>query len=476
MHIFINALWIFVIFAFLGWLLQFIIRAVTKHDLVNTGFITLPFSPNSGIGAVLVYLSFYKAENTVMIFLGSMLLLTLAKAGASATFEKIFGFKWIDYSKKKLNINGYVTLYNILFYGVVSVLMTTYAFPFIREVTASMSPWLALLIPSVFTGLIVADLIISVITVVGLRKNLKQMKNISLLLDDPQAETDDEKLRVEYEKNLVKNKMFRKRLVRAFPDMEFVDYEKQFDDFKIKFNLMKERNEAVYEKKIEREEDKPFAFGLSFAKLFWLFFVGSFFGTILETIWAYFTIGGFHVRVGLVWGPFIPVYGGGAVAITLCLYKLYKASDLVIYLSSAVIGATFEYFCSYFQEFFLGTVSWDYSDTPFNIDGRTNLMFALIWGLLGLVWLRYIYPVFSRSIERIPKKVGNILTVVLVIFMIINSAFSVVAVYRNTQRENNIPPKTAVGEFIDRLFPDEYMDFIYPNMATPEDWKRELSE
>ena len=476
MSIFINSLWIFFVFAFLGWLVQFTVRAITKHDIVNTGFITLPFSPNSGIGAVLIYLCFSKAENLVMVFFGAILLLTAAKAFASRVFEKAFGFKWIDYSNRKFTLNGYVSLANVVYYGVSAVLMTAFVFPFIKQITASMAPWLALFIPSLFTGLIVADLIISVITVIQLKRNLKQMKNISQLLDDPETETDDDKLRAEYEQKLVKNKVFRKRLVKAFPDMKFVDYEKQFDDLKIKFNLMKERNDEVYSKKIEKEEDRPFAYGLSFTKLFWLFFVGSFFGTILETIWAYFTIGGFHVRTGLVWGPFIPVYGGGAVMISLCLYKLYKASDLVIYLASAVIGATFEYFCSYFQELFLGTVSWDYSDTPFNIDGRTNLMFALIWGLLGLVWLRYIYPIFSRSLERIPKKAGNITTVILVVFMVINCVFSVMAVYRDTKRAENIPPKTAVGAFIDKCFPDEYMDFIYPNMDTPENWQREINE
>ena len=470
---FINALWIFAVFAFLGWLLQFILRVITKHDVVNTGFISLPFSPNSGIGAVLVYLCFFKAENIIMVFFGSILLLTVLKALAARTFEKTFGFKWMDYSKSKFNLNGYVTLNGVLYYGFVSVLLTVFAFPFIRDVTSIMPPWLALLIPSIVTGLIVADLIISVITVIHLRRNLKQMKNISQLIDDPETDTDDEALRAEYEKKIIKNKVFRKRLVKAFPDMQFVDYEKQFDDLKVRFNLMKERNEAVYETKIEREEERPFAYGLSFRKLFWLYFVGCFFGTILETIWAYCTLGHFEVRVGLVWGPFIPVYGGGAVIITLCLYKLHKASDLIIYLASAVIGATFEYFCSYFQEMFLGTVSWDYSNTPFNIDGRTNLMFALIWGLLGLCWLRYIYPVFSRSLERIPKKIGNITTVILVIFMIVNSVFSVMAVYRDTKRDEGLPPQTAMGEFIDKCFPDEYMEFIFPHMATPEEWHKE---
>ena len=74
-----------------------------------------------------------------------------------------------------------------------------------------------------------------------------------------------------------------------------------------------ERNREVYEKTIENKEDRPFAYGLCFSKLFWLFFIGSLFGTILETFYALIFDGHFEIRTGMVIGPFIPVYGGGAV-------------------------------------------------------------------------------------------------------------------------------------------------------------------
>jgi uncharacterized membrane protein len=132
--------------------------------------------------------------------------------------------------------------------------------------------------------------------------------------------------------------------------------------------------------------------------------LGSFIGTLLETLWALLLIGQIEVRVGMVYGPLIPVYGGGACFLTIILYKLYKLSDTLIFVISAVVGAGFEYFCSWFQETLFGTVSWDYSNTPLNLNGRTNLMYALIWGFLGLVWVRYLYPWASKFIEKMPKK------------------------------------------------------------------------
>ena len=59
------------------------------------------------------------------------------------------------------------------------------------------------------------------------------------------------------------------------------------------------------------------------------------------------------------------------------------------HLVSAVIGAAFEYFCSLFQEIAFGTVSWEYSDTPLNLGGRTNIQYAVFWGLLGMISVSY---------------------------------------------------------------------------------------
>lgn len=464
MQIFINCLWVFCICAFLGWLIQFGVKVCMKHDATNFGFITLPFSCGYGLGGVLSYLVFYGTNNFVMVFFGGLLLLTTLKVLLALAFENFFGFKWVDCSNKKLNLNGYVTAGEAFFFGVAALVLVFLVFPLIDLLTIQMAHWLALLIASVITGVIVADFIVSAMSVFRLRNHLKQMKNITELLGDSKSAASEAELQLKYEEKLMKDKAFRKRLIRTFPDMEFADYQKQFDDLKIKYKLMKERNSDVYEYRIKNEDEKPFAYGLTFTKIFWLFFVGSFFGTIVETIWCIITRGHFEIRTGLVWGPFIPVYGGGAVLITLCLYKLHKANDFIVYGVSAIVGATFEYFCSLFQEYFLGTVSWDYSNTPFNIDGRTNLKFALMWGVLGLLWVRYIYPCFCRIIQKIPKKAGKTLTIILLVFMIINGIVSFCAVYRKTQRQNNIPAQNFVAEVFDEYFNDEYMNNIYPNM------------
>lgn len=105
-------------------------------------------------------------------------------------------------------------------------------------------------------------------------------------------------------------------------------------------------------------------------------------------------------RIGLVWRPFNLIYGFGAVLLTLCLYRLRRKNDRWIFLGGALLGGGYEYLCSWLQETLLGTVSWDYSEIPFNLNGRVNLLYCFFWGILALVWVKGLYPVCSNWIEQ----------------------------------------------------------------------------
>ncbi len=215
-------------------------------------------------------------------------------------------------------------------------------------------------------------------------------------------------------------------------------------------------------------EEKRFAQGLCFSKLFWIFMIGCVIGFIAETLYCIFIEHKFEFRAGLLYGPFNPVYGFGAVLITLVLTALPTKKLIWIFVISMLLGAGFEYVCSWFQELAFGTVSWQYEDTMWNIGGRTNLAFAFCWGILGSLWMAVIYPFLSRTIEKLPIKWGRILTTVFCIFMVFDLTISAMAAGRHTARREGIPAKNAIERFLDQVYPDAVMDKIYPN-ATPVD-------
>ena len=219
----------------------------------------------------------------------------------------------------------------------------------------------------------------------------------------------------------------------------------------------------------EKKSLRPSEIKLTYYKLFWIFFIGSFIGVVIETLWCLATRHHYESRVGVVFGPFNPVYGFGAVLMTVALKWLSEKRDLWIFLGSMVIGGAFEYICSLFQELVFGTVSWEYSNTQFNFAGRTNIMYAFFWGLLGLLWVKELLPRLSALIDRIPRRLGVWLTAVLTVFMILNILISGLAVQRQTQRRMNMPATNLVSVLLDRYFPDEVLDRIYPNMMVVEE-------
>lgn len=205
---------------------------------------------------------------------------------------------------------------------------------------------------------------------------------------------------------------------------------------------------------------------ISLFKLFWIFYIGCLAGVIAETIWCILTNGYFEYRTALILEPLNPVYGCGAVVITLLLCKLRSKSNIMLYIYSFVIGGLFEAACSIFQELVFGTVSWVYKPSNLGIlNNRTSLLYCFLWGFLGIFWVRMIYPFLSKIIKKIHTKLGKILTGILVCFVIIDMIFSSSVVLRQRARKNNILPKNSIEVFYDNVFTDDVLKFFYHNIT-----------
>lgn len=207
-----------------------------------------------------------------------------------------------------------------------------------------------------------------------------------------------------------------------------------------------------------------FASGLNVYKLLLICFIGSFFGVVVELIWCLLRNGYIESRSGLVYGPFNLLYGVGAVALTLALYRFRNKGKWISFFGGMIVGSAVEYVCSWWQETFLGSRSWDYSNMPFNLNGRICLLYAGFWGILGVLWVKVIYPWMAKLILRLTNRAGKIITWVLFAFFVINIVATFIAVFRWSQRLDNIAPLNSFWEFIDLRFPNERMEKIFANM------------
>ena len=232
--------------------------------------------------------------------------------------------------------------------------------------------------------------------------------------------------------------------------------------YKKKYNIFMGEymdNTLNYEKKKFKDE-------FSFYKLFWIFYIGGISGVIVETIWCILTNGYFEYRTALILEPINPVYGVGALIISLLLYNLKKYNNFVLYSASFIIGGIFETLCSLFQELLFGTVSWMYKPSNLGILGnRTSLIYCFFWGFLGIIWIRVIYPFLSKIVDKFYNNFTKVLTFILVTLLSIDIIFSSGALLRQKERRNNIPPQNSIDKFYDINFSDNVLKFFYHNIT-----------
>lgn len=209
------------------------------------------------------------------------------------------------------------------------------------------------------------------------------------------------------------------------------------------------------------KQKEVFAKGICFEKIFWIFIIGCVFGCLVEVLNHFIHYGNFVSRSGLIYGPLNPVYGFGLVIFVLFLSKI--KNPILIFIGGMLLGGGFEYVCSFVQEKVFGTISWDYSHQLFNIGGRTSLKYMLIWGVLALIFMKFVYPILSNLIEKIPVKIGRILTVILVVFVIFDAVISIIACLRQSERAMGEEASNRVEVFLDKHYPDEKLNEIFEN-------------
>lgn len=200
-------------------------------------------------------------------------------------------------------------------------------------------------------------------------------------------------------------------------------------------------------------------------KLIWIFFIGSIIGYSVEMLWCYIKHGYFESRKGVIYGPISPVYGFGSVILTLLLYRFVEYDGLIIFLVSALIGGVFEYVCSWVQEKTFGSISWEYHSKALSIHGRTSVEYCFFWGILGIFFLKEIYPAFQNFISLFSDRTVIISSIVFLIILTPDMIISGLAVKRKAERSKGVQANNKLDKLLDRKYTDEFLEKVYPNMV-----------
>lgn len=425
-----ELIWLFLIYSFLGWMLETILAATEQRRFVNRGLINGPLCTIYGVPIVILTI-FGQELPLFWLFLGAMIVATVTEWISGHMIERFYHERWWDYSNIKWNLDGYICLPASLVWGVLGTISMRWGNGLLIRLYGFLPDGIGHLLVWILAGMLVLDVTATIFALSGIGRSTQKWEavdswftSISLRIGQWLYGHVD------------------RRIHRAYP-------------------------KTVRVEKPQRDKT-VFAAGCCMQKLVWLFFIGCLLGDITETIFCRITAGVWMSRSSLVWGPFSIVWGFAIAAVTDLLYKYKDRSDRFLFLMGTALGGAYEYLCSVLSEMVFGTVFWDYSEIPFNLGGRINLLYCFFWGFAAVAWFKIFYPVISGWIEKLPICAGRILTWVIVVFMCCNMAASAMALIRSNERSQGIPATQSWQQTMDERFPDERMEKIYPNAIKVE--------
>lgn len=211
-------------------------------------------------------------------------------------------------------------------------------------------------------------------------------------------------------------------------------------------------------------------------QLFWYFILFSILGLIIETLYGYFTMGIWESRKGLIWGPFCPVYGIGAIFLIFFLNHVDQKSYFKLFFYGALTGATVEYVLSYGLEAIYGARFWDYSYAKGDINGRICIIYSLFWGILAIGLMKFIKPLMDKIIGRINLKMKASTEIIIFLFLTVDALVTIWAISTYEKRalcqfyqeEMKYSQISFMRKIEDEYFTNKKMKKTFPNLRTKD--------
>ena len=182
-------LWIFFIYAFLGWCTEVSFAALVSGRFVNRGFLNGPVCPIYGFGVVIVLACLTPLKGSfLLLFLGSVLLTSLLELVTGFALEKIFHQRWWDYSNEPFNLGGYICLRFSIAWGFACLFVVDILHPTILLLIRLVPHTLGWVLLAIFGAAMAVDLAATVRTIAKINRRLSQIDELAAKIKDASNE------------------------------------------------------------------------------------------------------------------------------------------------------------------------------------------------------------------------------------------------------------------------------------------------
>ena len=182
-------LWIFIIYAFLGWCTEVSYAALVTGKFVNRGFLNGPVCPVYGFGVVIVLAGLAPLEeNLLLLFLGSVALTSSLEWLTGFVLEKLFHQRWWDYSDQPFNLSGYICLRFSIAWGFACLFVVKLLHPTVLLLIRLVPKTLGVILLALLGAVMAVDLAATVSTIIKLNRRLEQIDELAAKIKEASNE------------------------------------------------------------------------------------------------------------------------------------------------------------------------------------------------------------------------------------------------------------------------------------------------
>lgn len=203
---------LFMIYSFIGWIIEVINFLFISRKFINRGFLIGPYCPIYGFGSILMIAFLHPyMEDPLVLFVMVVTICSVLEYTTSYLMEKLFKARWWDYSHNKFNLNGRICLGTMLLFGLGGCIILYAANPIITHFLFFIPDMVLTIITIILFVIFLIDNLISFKVILNFKKVANSVRKDST-----------EEISKKVRSILASKSILGKRLMNAFPDVQAI--------------------------------------------------------------------------------------------------------------------------------------------------------------------------------------------------------------------------------------------------------------